>query len=220
MIHTLETNAIDFVQNLFDALGWLGIVIAMTIESACIPLPSEIIMPLAGWLIVDKRDLGYWGIIVASFWGAVGNAIGSTIAYWIGALLGRPFLEKYGKWILLTRKDLDRADRLFAKWGEEMAFFSRLLPIVRTFISLPAGIARMNYWKFIAFTFAGAFLWCIPLTAAGYHWGADWEKFRNKARFFDYPIALFVLALIVWYIWHKVSEIRHESRQLEEATDS
>jgi membrane protein DedA with SNARE-associated domain len=219
VIHTLETNAIDFVQNLFDALGWLGVVIAMAIESACIPLPSEIIMPLAGWLIVDKRDLGYWGIIVASFWGAVGNAIGSTIAFWVGALLGRPFLEKYGKWILLTRKDLDRADRLFAKWGEEMAFFSRLLPIVRTFISLPAGIARMNYWKFISFTFAGAFLWCIPLTAAGYHWGEDWETFRNKARIFDYPIALIILGLIGWYIWHKVNEIRHESRQLEEAAD-
>jgi membrane protein DedA with SNARE-associated domain len=215
VIHAIESNAIDFVEQLFDTLGWFGVVVAMAIESACIPLPSEIIMPLAGWLIVDKRDLGYWGILLAAFWGAVGNVLGSAIAYWVGALLGRPFLEKYGKYILLTRKDLDRADRWFAKWGEETAFFSRLLPIVRTFISLPAGIARMNFWKFCFFTFAGAFLWCIPLAAAGYHWGADWEEFRDKARIADYPIALFILALGGWYVWHKVSEIRHEGRHVE-----
>jgi len=218
-MHGIENHAIDFVQNLFDTLGWFGVVIAMTIESACIPLPSEIIMPLAGWMIVDKRDLGYWGIIVASFWGAVGNLLGSTIAYWVGALLGRPFLEKYGKWILLTRKDLDRADRWFGRYGEEIVFFSRLLPVVRTFISLPAGVAKMNFGKFAAFTFAGAFLWCIPLTTAGYHWGADWETFRNKARVFDYPIILAILALVAWYIWHKISEIRHESRHIEEVAD-
>jgi membrane protein DedA with SNARE-associated domain len=116
VIHAIESNAIDFVEQLFDTLGWFGVVVAMTIESACIPLPSEIIMPLAGWLIVDKRDLGWGGIFLAAFWGAVGNVIGSTIAYWVGALLGRPFLEKYGKYVLLSRKDLDRADRWFAKW--------------------------------------------------------------------------------------------------------
>lgn len=215
VIHTIESNAIEFVEQLFDTLGWFGVVVAMTIESACIPLPSEIIMPLAGWLIVDKRDLGWWGIMLAAFWGAVGNVLGSAIAYWVGALLGRPFLEKYGKYILLSRKDLDRADRWFAKWGEETAFFSRLLPIVRTFISLPAGIARMNFWKFCFFTFAGAFLWCIPLTWAGYRWGADWEEFRDKARIADYPIAAIILALGGWYLWHKISEIRHEGRQVE-----
>jgi membrane protein DedA with SNARE-associated domain len=211
LLHAIESNAIDFVRWLFDTVGWFGVVVAMTIESACIPLPSEIIMPLAGWLIVDERDLGWWGIIQASFWGAVGNVIGSIIAYWAGALGGRPLVLKYGKWILITRKDLDRADRLFAKWGEEMAFASRLLPVVRTFISFPAGVSRMNFPKFVIYTFLGAFLWCIPLTWAGYHWGADWEEFRERARLLDYPIAAVIVALAAWYIWHKIKEIRHES---------
>jgi membrane protein DedA with SNARE-associated domain len=210
---------IDALQSLFDAVGWFGVVIAMTIESACIPFPSEIIMPLAGWLIVRERDLGWPGIIEASFWGAIGNLVGSTIAYWVGAMGGRPLVEKYGRWILITRKDLDRADQFFAKWGEETAFLSRLLPVVRTFISFPAGIARMNFAKFATFTFLGAFLWCIPLTYAGYRLGPSWEDFREKARVFDYPIAGIILALVAWYIWHKIKEIRLESQEAARAQD-
>jgi membrane protein DedA with SNARE-associated domain len=211
LLHAIETALIDLIRSLFDALGWFGVVVAMAIESACIPLPSEIIMPLAGWLIVDEGGLGWTGVFVASFFGAVGNVLGSAIAYWVGALGGRPLIERYGRYVLITRKDLDRADRWFAKWGEETAFFSRLLPVVRTFISLPAGIARMHFGKFCAYTFAGAFIWCIPLTAVGFHWGADWEAFRERARLFDYPIAAVIILLVAWHVWHKIREIRHES---------
>src|SRR3954468_3937417 len=116
-MHGVESSIIDYIQRLFDAVGWLGIVIAMAIESACIPLPSEIIMPLAGWLIVDKRDLGWSGILFASFCGAVGNLIGSTIAYYAGMRLGRPAVLRYGRFVLITPKDLDRADRWFAERG-------------------------------------------------------------------------------------------------------
>ena len=212
-MHGLENAAIDFIRSLFDSVGWAGVVVAMAIESACIPLPSEIIMPLAGWLLVAEKHRGWSGILLASFYGGLGNVIGSAIAYWVGAWGGRPLLERYGKYLLITRKDLTRADRWFAERGELTAFFSRLLPVVRTFISLPAGISRMHFGKFIAYTFAGAFLWCIPLTFAGYHYGPKWEDFRNRIKVLDYPIALVILAVVAWYIWHKLKEIRAESAE-------
>jgi len=183
-------------------------VLAMAIESACIPLPSEIIMPLAGWLLVAEKDLGWGGILFASFCGALGNLIGSTIAYVVGWKLGRPFVEQYGKWILITRKDLDRADRWFTERGEMTAFFSRMLPVVRTFISLPAGISRMNYGKFAIYTFAGSFIWCVPLTWFGYHLGPKWEDFRERARILDYPIAAIIGFAIIFFFWHRIREIR------------
>lgn len=207
----IETWLIDLIRSWFDTLGWFGVVLAMAIESACIPLPSEIIMPLAGWLMVEERNLGWSGVLLASFWGAVGNLIGSTIAYWAGAWGGRPLIERYGRWILISRRDIDRAENWFQRWGEIAAFVSRLLPIVRTFISLPTGMARMNFPRFAIFTFAGSFLWCIPLTAAGYTWGPDWEQFRERARFADYPIAALIVLAVGWFIWHRMSEIRAES---------
>ncbi|MGI8474905.1 MAG: DedA family protein [Thermomicrobiales bacterium] len=212
-MHGIENAAIDFIRSLFDSVGWAGVVVAMAIESACIPLPSEIIMPLAGWLLVAEKHRGWSGILLASFYCGLGNVIGSTIAYWVGAWGGRPLLERYGKYLLITRKDLTRADRWFAERGELTAFFSRLLPVVRTFISLPAGISRMHFGKFIASTFAGAFLWCIPLTFAGYHYGPKWEDFRNRIKVLDYPIALVILAVVGWYVWHKLKEIRAESAE-------
>jgi membrane protein DedA with SNARE-associated domain len=215
----LESTAIDFVRSLFDTLGWAGVVLAMVIESACIPLPSEVIMPLAGWMLVAEHHLGWQGILLASFWGAIGNLIGSTIAYAVGAWGGRPLIERYGRYILITRKDLNRADEWFSKRGEITTFVSRLLPVIRTFISFPAGVARMNYVRFATFSFAGAFLWCIPLTIIGYQLGPKWDDFRQKARFLDYPIVAIVLALIAWYVWHKVGELREEARQDAEAEE-
>lgn len=210
---SVETSIIDFVRSLFEATGLFGVVITMAIESACVPLPSEIIMPLAGWLLVAEHNGGWTGIFIASFWGAVGNVLGSSLAYWIGALGGRPLIERYGRWVLISHKDLDRADRWFARYGEITAFASRLLPVVRTFVSLPAGIARMPFARFTLYTFAGAFLWCIPLTAAGYYWGPHWQTFRDKARIFDYPIAAIILVLVAWHIWCKVHELRRTGVQ-------
>jgi membrane protein DedA with SNARE-associated domain len=212
LIETVITLLSRFVINTISSLGYTGILVTMAIESACIPLPSEIIMPLAGWLLVAEKDLGWWGIVQASFWGAVGNVIGSAIAYGVGMWGGRPLIERYGRYILITRKDLDRAERWFNERGEVVVFVSRVLPVVRTFISLPAGIARMPFLRFCVYTFVGAFIWCVPLTWVGYHWGPKWEDFREKARFLDYPIAALVIALVVLYIWHKVRELRAEAR--------
>lgn len=216
-MHGIETAAIEVARSLFDRLGWLGVVLAMAIESACIPFPSEIIMPLAGWLFVAQKNLGWPGIIEASLAGAVGNLLGSTIAYWVGALGGRPLIERYGKWILITRSDLALADRWFQRWGGITAFASRLVPVVRTFISLPAGVARMPFPRFAVYSFIGAFLWSIPLTALGYYWGERWEAVRNNTRWLDYPIAALVLLAIAWYIWHKVHALRAESRAVQQS---
>src|SRR5689334_21692987 len=153
-MHAIESASIEFARSLFDSFGWLGVVVAMAIESACIPFPSEVIMPLAGWLLVAEHGLGGSAAVVAGFYGAVGNLLGSAIAYGVGAWGGRPLLERYGRWVLITRKDLDRADAWFARWGEATVFVARLLPVVRTFISFPAGISRMPFWRFAVFTFA------------------------------------------------------------------
>jgi membrane protein DedA with SNARE-associated domain len=209
-VHGLETHIIDFVRSLLDSVGWFGVIVAMAIESACIPLPSEIIMPLAGWVLVADKHLGWWAIVQISFWGALGNLIGSAVAYGVGMWGGRPLIERYGRYILLSRKDLDRAERWFKTRGEVVVFASRVLPVVRTFISLPAGIARMPFVRFCVYTFVGAFIWCIPLTWFGYHLGPKWEDFREKARFLDYPIALAVVAVVAWFIWHRTHELRAE----------
>lgn len=204
----LENHMIDWVRSWFDSVGWFGVVLAMTIESACIPLPSEITMPLAGWLLVDEHHLGWQGVFLAGFWGAVGNLIGSLIAYYIGAYAGRPLIERWGKWVLLTPKDVDRAERFFVRYGEWAVFISRLLPVVRTFISIPAGIARMNVVRFSVLTFVGSFVWSTPLAWFGYEWGSKWEELRQHVRFLDYPIAAVIVLAVVWFIWHRLREMR------------
>jgi len=199
-LESFEEQVVLLLESLLKAIGWPGVVIAMTIESACIPLPSEITMPLAGWMLVLERDLSMAYTLLAGFYGALGCTIGSIITYWVGALGGRPLLSKYGKYILISRHDMERADRWFARWGEETAFFSRLLPIVRTFISLPAGIARMNFAKFSLLTFVGSFIWCLALSWAGYVFGARWREVREIMRPLDIPIAILLFAAIVWYV--------------------
>ena len=134
-------------------MGWPGVVVLMAVESACIPVPSEIIMPFAGWMLIKERALSATVTIAAGAYGALGNTIGSAIAYGVGMWGGRPFLERYGKYVLISKHDLELADRWFMKSGSWAIFASRLLPVVRTFISLPAGIARMHFIKFLIYTF-------------------------------------------------------------------
>lgn len=180
----------------------------MAVESACIPFPSEIIMPFAGWFLVKEHDLGLQGVSLIALAGAVGNLLGSLVAYYVGMFGGRPFLDRYGRWFLISQHDLAIADRAFAKYGEAIALFSRLLPIVRTFISLPAGIARMNIWKFSIYTLIGAYPFCWALTYGGYVLGEHWERLREDMRPFVIPIAIVIVAAGLWYIWHKIRRIR------------
>ncbi len=211
-MHAFEEQLVLFLQQLFDAIGWAGVVFAMAIESACIPLPSEVTMPLAGWMLVQAQGLPPMHLFWAGFWGAVGCTIGSVITYWIGALGGRPLVLKYGRYVFVTAHDLERADRWFSRYGEHAAFFSRLLPVVRTFISLPAGVARMNFLRFTVLSFVGSFLWCVALAGAGYVFGQHWRAVREFMRPFDIPIAIALLVLVAWYVRRHLQRARRESQ--------
>jgi membrane protein DedA with SNARE-associated domain len=184
----------------------------MAIESACIPLPSEIIMPLAGWMLVADKGLGWEYVILVGFIGALGNLAGSGVAYWAGARFGRGFLERYGRYVLITREDISKTDRWFQKYGDITAFFSRLLPGIRTFVSLPAGIARMDLKRFFAFSFLGALPWSIGLAWGGYLLGQNWEEIREVMRPFDLPIIALGVGVVIWFVWSRLRKIRAESK--------
>jgi membrane protein DedA with SNARE-associated domain len=183
----------------------------MAIESACIPLPSEIIMPLAGWFLVDDRGLGVEWLLLAAFCGALGNLIGSLAAYAVGAWGGRPLLLRYGRYFLITRHEVEQAERWFARYGDRAVFISRVLPVIRTFISLPAGIARMNIWRFSILTFVGSFPWSLGLAWAGFLLGENWERIREWMRPADIPILIVLAALVAWYIYRRVRTILREA---------
>ena len=185
-------------------MEWPGVVVLMAVESACIPVPSELIMPLAGWMLIKERSLHVVFTLVAGGYGALGNTIGSAIAYGAGMWGGRPFLEKYGRYVLISRHDLDRADRWFDKSGSWSIFASRLLPVVRTFISLPAGIARMHFFKFLIYTFLGSFIWSVGLAYGGYQMGEHWEQIRAVMRPFDLPLIAIIIAFIAFYIYRHI----------------
>lgn len=214
LIHTIEHALLDFVRNTYDLIGWPGVIIMMAIESAAIPLPSELIMPAAGWFLIKDKGLGWEWIVLAGLFGAIGNTLGSWVAYEVAARGGRPLLERYGKYLLISRHDLDRADVRFEKYGNQAAFFSRMLPVVRTFISVPAGIARMNRASFLVLTFLGSFLWSLALAAGGYKLGENYERLRAWMRPADIPILVVIVALVAWFGY------RHVRRAFEtEAVD-
>ena len=207
MIAKIITILSGFIVATISTLGYSGIVLLMAIESACIPLPSEIIMPFSGYL-VSTGELNLWGVAVA---GAVGCVLGSLVAYWIGMYGGRPFIEKYGRYILLSRHDLDIADRWFAKHGEIIVFVSRLLPAIRTFIAFPAGVARMNLTRFVIYTFAGSLPWCLGLAYVGQKLGEQWDKddtLKTWFHRFDFLIGIAGALFIIWWVWRHIKHSR------------
>jgi membrane protein DedA with SNARE-associated domain len=204
----VETILLEFVEDLYNTIGWPGVVFLMAVESAGIPFPSELIMPLAGWMLIQDKGNSAWMVGLAGFYGALGNLIGSWVAYWISLKGGRPLLFKYGKYALITREEVDRAEAWFNRYGDWIVFFSRLLPVVRTFISIPAGIARMNLWKFSILTFAGSFPWSLGLAYGGYLLGENWEDLRSVMRPFDIPILIILAAAVVWFLVRRIRAIR------------
>lgn len=192
-----------------STLGYSGIVLLMAIESACIPLPSEIIMPFSGYL-VSTGQMNLWLVGLA---GAIGCVLGSLVAYWVGMKGGRPLIEKYGRYVLVSRHDLDLADRWFEKRGEIIVFVSRMLPAIRTFIAFPAGVARMNLKRFVIYTFAGSFPWCLGLAYVGQKLGEKWNKddtLKTWFHRFDFVIGIAAVILAAWWIWRHVSHLRKE----------
>jgi membrane protein DedA with SNARE-associated domain len=185
-----------FIKDLILTTGYPGVFFLMALESACLPIPSEIVMPFAGWLAYD----GQFNLIFATLAGTFGCLAGSIGAYLIGMYGGRKFVLRYGKYLLLSEKSLDSAERWFAKYGSSAVFFSRLLPIVRTFISLPAGMAKMNLVRFSVLTFLGSLPWCFALTYVGFALGPNWESITGIFRGLDVLIVLAVILIVVWYL--------------------
>jgi membrane protein DedA with SNARE-associated domain len=196
-----------FITGAISAMGYGGVVLLMGIESACIPLPSEIIMPFAGYLVYQGR----FTLHGAALAGAIGCVVGSIPAYYLGQYGGRPLIEKYGKYVLLSHRELDFADRVFKRWGQWVVLVARLLPIIRTFIAFPAGVARMPMGKFLVFTFVGSYPWCLALAWAGAKLGEKWHTDpRLKALYhrFELVIVVAFAALAIWFVWSKVREAR------------
>ena len=200
------------IKNLYSSTGLAGIVLAMAIESCCIPLPSEIVMPLAGVMLASGTILGgvnpWAGLLLVALAGAVGCLIGSMAAYGIGFAGGRPLLLKYGRYILISQHDADMADRFFQRWGSATTFFSRLLPVVRTYISLPAGIAEMPFVKFCVYTLLGSFPWCLLLAYVGYVLGNHLSTLGPIFHSLDVVIIVAVVLLVALYIWRHIRNDR------------
>jgi membrane protein DedA with SNARE-associated domain len=203
-----------FIIATISTLGYAGVALLMAIESACIPLPSEIIMPFSGYLVY-KGQFNLWAVGVA---GAVGCVVGSWVAYFVGLHGGRRFIEKYGRYVLMSRHDLDLADRWFARYGEVIVFASRLLPVVRTFIAFPAGVARMNLTRFTVYTFLGSLPWCIGLAYVGQLLGEQWDKNETlKSWFhrFDFLIGIVILCAAAWWVWRHFKHSRPQEKEAQ-----
>ncbi|MBI2644094.1 MAG: DedA family protein [Candidatus Wildermuthbacteria bacterium] len=179
----------------------------MALESANIPVPSEIIMPFSGFL-AWKGTFVFWIVV---FFGALGNVLGSLFSYYLGFWGGRRFFEKYGRYLFITRHDLELSERLFRKYGAVTVFVARLLPVVRTFISFPAGMAKMNLGKFLIYTSLGSFFWSALLAFLGLKAGENWTNVEIYFRRFDWLIIGILLLLGVWWIWRHVKIIHNEN---------
>jgi len=181
-------------------VGYWGIGVGMAIESANIPLPSEIILPFGGYL-ASTRELNFWGVALA---GTAGGTVGSIISYVVGYYGGRPFLEKYGHYLRISHSNLALADKWFNRHGEFTVFFTRLMPIIRTFISLPAGISRMSFKRFVVYTFLGSLPWCVLLTWLGFKLGEEWESLEKYFHLLDvFVIGALLLAAVVYWLAKK-----------------
>jgi membrane protein DedA with SNARE-associated domain len=192
--------AAHFIVATISSTGYLGVALLMGIESACIPLPSEIIMPFAGYL----AHVGRFQLLWAATAGAIGCNLGSAVAYWIGAHGGRPVVERFGGYVLLSRRDLDRTTRFFEKYGSITVFAARLLPVARTFIALPAGIARMPQLRFHIYTFLGSWPWCFGLAYVGMRLGQRWDsdlRFRELFHRFHLGVEAVLAVGILWFLW-------------------
>ena len=218
MVKAIFTILGGFCVYVLATLSYGGIAVLMGIESACIPLPSELIMPYAGAL-TDPRvaaelsaqyglDLPVFNLLLAAIAGAIGCNLGSEVAYWVGAKGGRPAIDRYGKYLLVSKKEVELADRWFARWGQWIIFFARLLPVIRTFIAFPAGVARMNRTTFHAFTFLGSLPWCLGLAYVGRQLSIglldEHSPLKHFMHRFDAVIGAAIILAAAYFIWSRV----------------
>ena len=222
MVKAIFTLLGGFCVYVMGTLSYAGIALLMGIESACIPLPSELIMPYAGALTQPDvaaalsttygTDLPVFSLVLAAIAGAIGCNLGSEVAYWVGAKGGRPAIERYGRYLLISKRELDLADRWFAKGGIWIVFFARLLPVIRTFIAFPAGVARMNRTTFHVFTFVGSLPWCLALAYVGQQLGRrlldEDSPLKHFMHRFDAVIGAVIVLAAGYFIWSRVKVYR------------
>jgi membrane protein DedA with SNARE-associated domain len=211
MLDHVLSELVSLIVAVISAAGYLGVAALMTIESACIPLPSEVIMPFAGYLV----SLGRFSLIGAATAGALGCNLGSTIAYLVAAKGGRMAFKRWGRYVLIRQHELDRAEQFFARYGAIAVFVGRLLPVIRTFISFPAGLARMPMLKFQFYSFIGSWPWCFALAYIGMVLGARWDAnptFRRLFHEFDAAVLAVLVAAFAWFVWSRWREIDPSKR--------
>ena len=212
---TLLALLSDFVTGEIARYGYLAIFVLMVLESACIPIPSEVTMLFGGALVTapflaPEQQLEFWLVVAA---GTLGNLVGSWLAFWAGYGGGRPLVARWGRYLLIRPHEVDKANEWFERYGERAVFFGRLLPVIRTFISLPAGVVRMPFWRFTIYTVLGCLPWCIVLTWIGVLLGERWETAERVLQPFAWAIAIALAAGVVWFVWHRLRQIRREEAE-------
>lgn len=198
-MEAILTSLGQFVIHMISSLGYAGVFFAMAIESACIPLPSEIILPFTGYM-VSSGHFGFWQAVIAA---TLGNLFGALVAYYVGVWGGRPFLKRYGRYFFINERELAWTERLFERHGELTVFVGRILPVVRTFISLPAGVARMNLLKMATYTVIGAFLWCTLLIFVGQKLGENWDSLKPYFHRADVVVGFAIVLVIIYVLWKR-----------------
>ena len=195
----MSEKLVAVLIGLISAGGYFSVMLLMALQSACIPIPSEVIMPLAGYALAHSQA----DLILLATLASLASNIGSIPAYWIGAKGGRPMVERFGGYVLLSRRDLDLCEHFFSKYGSITVLIGRMLPIVRTFIALPAGIAKMNQFRFHLYTFIGSWPWCYALAYIGMRLGAQWDtnpKFKAVFQKFHLGVEVLLVIGIIWFI--------------------
>lgn len=206
MITKLLALFSTFIIAVVSALGYFGLGFLMALENVFVILPSEVILAYAGYL-VQRGELNLWLVTTVA---AIGCNVGSSFVYYISAKGARPFLLRYGKYVLVSRRDIERADDWFARYGQWTVFFCRMVPMLRSLIAIPAGVARMNFWKFNLYTFLGSWPFCFALTYGGYMLGEHWPTLESYLKRFEHVIGAVLLAGIAAYVWR---HLRHRAAE-------
>lgn len=206
----------DLVTQIYEAVGYLGVALWVAIESVIIPIPSELVLPFAGFLVGDGAAIepltgqpwSYWLVVLA---GTLGATAGALIAYAVGAWGGRPFIERWGRYLGISAADLDRAESFFARHGDAASFFGRMIPVIRSLVSFAAGVARMPIGRFTAFTFLGSVPFTALLVFAGMQLGANWEAVGSVLKRFEYAVLAVLAVVVLGWIWFRIVKPRRSA---------
>jgi len=203
MIESLEYWITNALQTIFDQFGWLGVAGMMFFENATGLTPSEIILGMAGWLLISRPDLAFSSIFMGGLFAAVGSVLGASLTYWVARIGGRPIVEKIARWCRIPVRHIYQAEEKFHRWGPSLVLFGRMIPGIRTLISIPAGLARMPFGRFFVSTFVGAYTWCTLLIGVGFWLGEEWEHIGVLMEQYALPLAVIVVLLGALFWWFK-----------------